>query len=112
VLLRDRARLIVGSFGLGLVLWGLMLFLGQMYGAIESGRLESISVASVVNRTTLRTLLPDAIVEAPRRIFGVEFVDSVDGLLDHIPLALFLGVIGGIVTWRTLLRESPASRGR
>ena len=109
--MRDRARLIVGSFGLGLVLWGLMLFLGQMYGAIETGRLESVSLGSVVNRTTSRAFLPDAVADAPRRILGNEFAESVDWLLDHIPVALFLGVVGGIVTWRTLLREPPSSPG-
>jgi len=112
VLLRDRARLIVGSLGLGLVLWGLILFLGQMYSAVENGRLESISVGSVLSGTRLRALLPDAIGEAPRQVFGNELADSVDWLLDRIPFALFLGVVGGIVTWRTLLREAPSSRRR
>jgi hypothetical protein len=110
--LHDRARLIVGSLGLGLVLWGLILFLGQMYSALETGRLESISVGSVLKRTRLRALVPDALGEAPRRLFGNELGDSVDWLLDRIPFALFLGVVGGLVTWRTLLREAPPSHGR
>jgi hypothetical protein len=110
---RDRARLIFGSLGLGLALSGLILFLGQMYRAVSSGRLESMPVRVVLDDPFVRYNI------APRVARWFEWLslvpqlqESVTWFIDATPLALFLAVIGGLVVWRSMLREARTSHRR
>ena len=113
VVARDRARLIFGSLGLGLALWGLILFLGQMYRAVESGRLESIPVRVVLNEPFIRhNILPRLARWFRWLSVAPDVQEFIDWFIDQTPLALLLVVIGGLVAWRTLLAESRASHRR
>jgi hypothetical protein len=109
---RSRTRLIAGSCGLGLLLAGLFVFLGQVLNAIDTGRLERVPVGSLLNDPMVRSLLP-RFSEWSRGMPGSAEVGYVmDWLLNDVPLALFLAVIGGVTAWRTLLREPAPERKR
>lgn len=114
MVLRDRTRLIVGSVGLGLVLAGMALFVEQMYRAVQTGRFERVPVGVVLDEPTVRENTPATVVRWLQQIIsgtgGAQ--NTVTWLLDDVPLALFLVVIGGVAAWRTLLREPPSSRRR
>ena len=113
MVLRDRARLIIGSIGLGLVLTGLVIFVGQMYRAVESGRLETVAVRQVLDEPFVRHNVPVSWSESLRRTSSALGADAaVDWLLDEFPLPLFLIVVGGIAAWRGLVWEPPASHRR
>jgi hypothetical protein len=110
---RDRARLIVGSLGLGLACSGLFVFLGQLYRAIQSGHLEAVPVRSVLNEPFVRTTIPRTVSEWMQHLFAsIEIDGLVAWIVDEIPLAVVLIVIGGVVAWRCLLWEAPASQRR
>jgi hypothetical protein len=110
---RDRTRLIVGSIGLGLVLSAIVIVLEQMYHAIETGRLESIPVGSVLNAPAVRSTIPSTVVQWLQQLSGSIHAEGVvEWLLDDFPLALFLALVGGVAAWRSLLREPPPSRKR
>jgi hypothetical protein len=90
-----------------------MVFLEQMYHAIQTGRLESISVGSVLNDPAVRSTIPATVVQWLQQLFGsIHAQGIVEWLLDDFPLALFLALVGGIAAWRSLLREPPPSRKR
>lgn len=113
MVLRDRARLIVGSIGLGLALTGLGLFIQQMLRSLSAGRLESVPVRAVFNEPVVRHNVPPAVTEWFQHIataLGIH--DFLLWSLDEFPLALVLIVLGTLIAWRSLLAESSASRGR
>ena len=113
MVLRDRARLVVGSLGLGIAVWGLLVFLGQMYRALESGRLERVPVRTVLDDPHLRDNIPTTVTEWAQRITAsMDAHGVVSWLLDDVPLALLLIVVGGITAWRSFSWDSPASRER
>ena len=113
MVLRDRARLVIGSLGLGIAVWGVLVFLGQMYRAIDSGRLEAIPLRTVFEDPHVRDTVPATVSEWTQRI-----TNSVDGqgvvgwLLDEVPLAVVLIVVGGITAWRSFSWDAAASRQR
>ena len=110
MVLRDRARLVTGSIGVGIVLWGLFLFLGQMYRALDSGRLETVPVRLLFDAPPVRHALPWGWLE--RLTSPLELGDYVDWFLDAVPLSLFLIVVGAVVVWRSTLWESWGPRDR
>ena len=110
---RDRTRLIVGSIGLGLVLAGIMVFLEQMYHAIKTGHLESIPVGSVLHEPVVRSNIPATVVQWFQQLSAsIHAQGVIEWLLDDVPLALFLALVGGVAAWRSLLHEPPPSRKR
>jgi hypothetical protein len=110
---RDRTRLIVGSIGLGLVLAGILVFLEQMYHAIQTGRLESVPLGAVLNEPAVRSSIPATVVHWLQQLSGSFHGQGiVEWLLDDFPLALFLALVGGVAAWRSLLHEPPPSRKR
>jgi hypothetical protein len=110
---RDRARFVAGSFGLGIALSGLLIFLGQMYRAISSGHLEAVPVRSVLNEPLVRANIPTTVSEWLQHLFSsVEIDGLVAWLVDEVPLAAVLVVVGGVVAWRCLVWEPPASQRR
>ena len=113
MVVRERYRFVVGSFGLGLVLAGLLVFFEQLYHAIVSGYLESVPVSALVKHPIVLESLPTGFVRWVQRIPGAfEAEGFVTWVLDEVPLALFLLVLGGVAAWRTLLREPRPSRRR
>jgi hypothetical protein len=113
IAVRDRARLLFGSLGLGLALSGLVLFLGQMYRAIENGRLETIPVRVVLDEPFIRHTIIPRLAGCFRWLsVNPELPESVGWFIDQTPLALFLAVIGGLLVWRNLLAESRPSHRR
>src|SRR5687767_15790517 len=110
---RERARLIVGSLGLGTALSGLVLFLGQMYRAIQGGHLEAVPVRSLLDDRFVRANIPTTVSEwAQYLLASVEVDGLVAWLVDEVPLAAVLILLGGVVAWRCLLWEAPASHRR
>lgn len=107
---RDRARLIVGSLGLGVALWGFVLFLAQMYGALDTGRFEGVPVRLLLDAPAVRHTVPRAWLQWLTDPF--EMGGYVDWFLDEIPLPLFLIVVGGVTVWRSALWEPSGSRDR
>src|SRR2546423_1482125 len=63
MVLRDRARLIVGSIGLGLALLGLGLFIEQMLHSLSAGRLERVPVRAVLSEPAVQRTIPPVAVE-------------------------------------------------
>jgi hypothetical protein len=110
MVLRDRTRLVVGSVGLAIALTGLLIFLGQMYRAIETGHLESVVVRHVIEEPIVRRNVPSRLSESLRHISGTLGADTaIDWLLDEFPLPLLLIVVGGAAAWRSLAWGPPAS---
>ena len=113
MVLPDRARLVVGSIGLGLALTGLVLFLGQLYRGLDSGQLEAVAVRHVLDEPYVRKNVPVLVSDSLRRMNRALGTDAaVDWVLEEFPLALFLIVVGGVATWRSLAWESRASHRR
>jgi len=107
---RERSRLLIGSLGLGLVITGLIVFLGQMYRAIDTGHLESVPVGSLLRDPMFPDLLPASWMRWIQRIPGeLKIEGAVTWLLDEVPLAAFLAVVGGLAAWRTLVREQRST---
>src|SRR4051794_18569451 len=103
MVLRDRARLIVGSVGFGLALLGLGLFIEQMLRSLSSGRLERVPVRAALSEPALQRSVPPVAVEWLQRTaaaLGVQ--DFLTWSLDEFPLALVLIVVGIFVAWRSL----------
>jgi len=113
MVLRDRTRLVVGSLGLGLVLWGLLLFGGQLYRAIETGRFENIPVRVIFEEPLIRRVLtPSAGGWFERFLVLTDLQTFVTWLLDEIPLCMLLLVVGSLVVWWTFVWEARESRAR
>src|SRR5688572_18082173 len=113
MVLRDRARLVIGSLGLGIAVWGLVVFLGQMYRALETGRLEGVPVRTVLDDPHVRYNIPTTVSQWAQTITtNIDCHVVVSWLLDEVPLELLLVVVGGITSWRSFSWDSPASRER
>jgi hypothetical protein len=107
---RDRARLIIGSLGLGLAFSGLCIFLDQMYRAIVSGHFEAIPVRVVLTQPMVRSNIPRSVSEWWQQLLSsIELDGFVGWLVDEVPLAVLLIVLGGLVAWRCLVWEARAS---
>ena len=110
---RDRARLIIGSLGLGVAFSGFCIFLDQMYRAITSGHFDAIPVRVMLNERTIRTNIPSSVSESLQQLFASIELDGLVGwFIDQVPLSAFLIVVGGLVAWRCLLWEASASLKR
>src|SRR5215468_2023471 len=113
MVLRDRTRLVIGSLGLGLTLWGVLLFAGQMYRAIESGRFENIPVRVILEEPLIRAMLtPTSGGWFERILVLTELQTLVTWFLDDVPLCLVLAVVGGLIAWWTFRWELRSSRAR
>lgn len=113
MVLRDRTRFVVGSLGLAMALTGLIVFVGQMYRSLETGRMEIVSVRRVLEEPLVRKSVPTALSHSLQRISAAVGADhAVDWLLDEFPLPLFLILVGGATAWRSLGWESSASHKR
>lgn len=112
MVLRDRARLVIGSLGLGIALWGLLVFLGQMYRALGTGRFEGVPVRTVLDDPQVRANVPTTVVEWAQSITAMDAHGVVRWLLDEVPLALLLIVVGGVAAWRSFSSELQASGER
>jgi hypothetical protein len=107
---RDQARLIVGSLGLGTAFSGLCIFLEQMYRAMTSGHFETIPVRVVLTQAMVRDSVPRTVSEHLQQLLvSTELDGLVAWLVDEVPLAALLIVVGGLVAWWCLLWEAPAS---
>jgi len=107
---RDQVRLIVGSLGLGTAFSGVCIFLDQMYRAMTSGHFEPIPVRVVLTQAVVRHNIPNTFAEQFQQLLASMELESVVGwFVDEIPLAALLIVLGGLVAWRCLLWEAPAS---
>lgn len=107
---RDRARLIIGSLGLGLAFSGLCIFLDQMYRAIVRGQFEAIPVRVVLTQPMVRANIPRTVSERWQQLLSSMELDGFVGwFVDEVPLAVLLIVLGGLVAWRCLIWEAPAS---
>jgi len=107
---RDQARLIIGSLGLGMAVSGLCIFLDQMYRAIVSGHFETIPVRVVLTQPMVRANIPRTVSDWWLQLLSsIELDGVVDWLVDEVPLAALLIVLGGLVAWRCLVWEAPAS---
>ena len=113
MVLRDRVRLVIGSFGIGVAATGLLLFIGQMYRAVETGHLEPVVVRHVLEEPFVRRNVPLSVSEALRRTSSAVGLDgALDWMLDEFPLPLFLMVLGGVAAWRSLSSEVSVSHKR
>jgi hypothetical protein len=84
-----------------------------MYRALETGKLEGVSVRTVLDDPHVRSNMPNTVVEWSQRITSsLDAQGLVTWLLDDFPLALLLIVVGGIIAWRSFTWESPVSRER
>jgi hypothetical protein len=107
---RDRARLIVGSLGLGTAFSGFCIFLDQMYRAISSGHYEAVPVKVVLAQPMVRANIPRTVSEQLQQLIASMELDGlVEWLVNEVPLAALLIVLGALVAWRCLLWEAPAS---
>jgi hypothetical protein len=107
---RDQTRLIVGSLGLGIAFAGFCIFLDQMYRALMSGHFEAIPVRVLLTEPTVRANIPGTVSERLQQLLASMEIDGFVGwLVDEVPLAALLIVLGGLVAWRCLLWEAPAS---
>jgi len=107
---RDQARLIIGSLGLGTAFSGFCIFLDQMYRAITSGHFEAIPVRVVLTQPMVRENVPRTVSEHLQQLLvSTELEGLVAWLVDEVPLAVILVVFGGLLAWRCLLWEAPAS---
>ena len=98
---------------MGIALSGLLVFLAQMYRAIFSGHLEPVPVRSVLNEPLVRANIPTTVSEWLQHLISAVEIDGlVSWLVDEVPLAAVLIVVGGVVAWRCLLWEPPASQRR
>jgi len=109
-MLRDRARLIIGSLGLGLAFSGICIFLEQVYRAIAGGHFEAVPVRVVLTQPMVRANIPGTVSERLQQLVtSMELEGVVGWLVDEVPLAALLIVLGVLVAWRCLLWEAPAS---
>ena len=107
---RDQARLVSGSIGLGMAFSGFCIFLEQMYRAMTSGHFEAIPVRVVLAQPVVRENIPKTVSEHLQQLLvSTELDRLVAWLVDEVPLAVLLIVVGGLVAWRCLLWEAPAS---
>jgi hypothetical protein len=107
---RDQARLIIGSLGLGMAFSGFCIFLEQMYRAIVSGHFETIPVRVALTQPMVRANIPRTVSDSLQQLLAsIELDGVVAWLVDEVPLAALLIVLGGLVAWRCLLWEAPAS---
>lgn len=112
VIRRARTRLILGSCGLGLLLTGLLVFITQVLKAIDTGHLERVPVGSLLNDPTIRSFLPRFSDWFHGMPGAAEVGYVMDWFLNDVPLALLLVMLGGVMVWRTLLREPSLERRR
>jgi len=113
MVLKDRARFVIGSVGLGIAVWGLLVFLGQMYRAIDTGHFEAIPVRAILDDPHVRGSVPPTVSEWAQK--ATQSVDAhwvVGWLLDEVPLAVVLIIVGGITAWRSFSWDAPLSRER
>jgi hypothetical protein len=107
---RDQTRLIIGSLGLGMAFSGFCIFVDQMYRAIVSGHFEAIPVRVVLTQPVVRANIPRTVSEWWQQLLAsIELDGFVGWLVDEVPLAVLLIVLGGLVAWRCLLWEAPTS---
>jgi hypothetical protein len=107
---RDRARLIIGSLGLGMAFSGVCIFLDQMYRAIVGGHFEAIPIRVVLTQPMVQANIPRTVSERLQQLLAsIELDNLVGWLVDEVPLAALLIVLGGLVAWRCLVWEAPAS---
>ena len=106
-------RLVIGSLGLGVAVTGLLLFIGQMYRAVETGHLQPVVVRQMLEEPIVRRNVPISLSEALRRTSSAVGADAaLDWVLDEFPLPLLLMVLGGVAAWRSLSWEVSASHKR
>jgi len=106
----DQARLIIRSLGLGMAFSGFCIFLDQMYRAMTSGHFEAIPVRVVLAQRVVQQNIPPTLAHHIQQLLvSMELEGLVGWLVDQIPLAALLIVVGGLVAWRCLLWEAPAS---
>jgi|SRR5689334_7299665 hypothetical protein len=107
---RDQARLIIGSLGLGTAFSGFCIFVDQMYRSMVSGHFETIPVRVVLAQRVVQQNIPTTVSDHIQQfLVSMELEGLVGWLVDEIPLAALLIVVGGLVAWRCLLWEAPAS---
>jgi len=107
---RDQVRLIIGSLGLGTAFSGFCIFLDQMYRSMTSGHFEAVPVRVVLAQQVVQQSIPRTVSEHIQQLLvSMELEGVVGWLVDEIPLAALLIVVGGLVAWRCLLWEAPAS---
>lgn len=107
---RDQARLIIGSLGLGTAFSGFCIFVDQMYRAMTSGHFETMPVRVVFAQRVVQQNIPRTVSDHIQQLLvSLELEGLVGWLVDQIPLAALLIVVGGLVAWRCLLWEAPAS---
>ena len=108
MVLRNRVRLLIGSLGLGIALVGLIVFLGQMHRSIRDGHFESVPVRMLVSDELVRQSVPTRVAQWSQQFS--EGHGALMWLLDEVPAALLLGVVGGLIGWWNLSQPFDADK--
>src|SRR5919108_893870 len=99
MVLRDRLRFLIGSIGLSIAVLGFIVFIGQMHRSIRDGRFESVPVRVVLNDPFVRENVPASIAQWSQRLTDPKAEGVLSWLLDEMPLALVLAIVGGATAW-------------
>ena len=100
---RERWSLIVGSLGIGLMVLGLIVFLGQAVAAMNTGQWPATTLGTLVKDPMMFGLVPSAFrawLDQPRSWHALHGI--VDWIVNTVPLALLLGGAGLFMTWKSL----------
>ena len=110
MVLRDRLRFLIGSIGLAIAVLGFIVFIGQMHRSIRDGRFESVPVRVVLDDKFVRENVPVSLVQWSQRSTNPQAEDVLNWILDEVPLALLLGLVGGVTAWWNLSRPLDAGK--
>lgn len=100
---RERWSLVVGSVGMGLMIIGLVVLVGQAVAAMNTGQWPVTTLGTVLKDPLMIGVVPagfQAWLEDPRSWHTVHRI--VDAIFNAVPLALLLGAGGLLMTWRSL----------